>query len=133
MLWIYLLVTYMTVSSIKWTSIHFPSLGLCFMSCVLILPVCFRCQQGIEFSVTYKESDVIPYQQCETLVPNCRVDSHRQPCQGQVDIHQTGVYTLLFNNTSSRCFILASVLSHCSLKFDVTFTYLIRYFVSPSS
>jgi len=59
--------------------------------------------QGIEFSVTYKESDVIPYEECETLVPNCRVDSHREPCRGQLCVYQTGVYTLLFNNASSRC------------------------------
>jgi len=82
-----------------------------FMSFLLIALVVFLlrltidldlCVQGIEFSVTYKESDVIPYQQCETLVPNCRVNSHRQPCHGQVVILQPGVYTLLFNNASSR-------------------------------
>ena len=50
----------------------------------------------------YKQSEIIPYRDCEALISNCKVNSHLQPCEGQLEAHKAGIYTLLFDNTASR-------------------------------
>ena len=58
--------------------------------------------QGVTFSVTYKSTDVLPYMDCDTLVSPCKVNSHRLQVEGELQVRQAGVYTLIFDNTLSR-------------------------------
>lgn len=58
--------------------------------------------QDVIFSVTYVEFDRPDPTLTHSLVPACKCDSHKQAVRGELTAKQTGVYSLLFDNTYSR-------------------------------
>ena len=60
------------------------------------------CPQGIHFSVTYREQDFIPLSASTPLIPLCKCNSHKETVQGELLARKPGVYTLIFDNTTSR-------------------------------
>ncbi|XP_071103963.1 FYVE and coiled-coil domain-containing protein 1-like isoform X1 [Haliotis cracherodii] len=58
--------------------------------------------KDVVFSVKYRENESAPVSEAEDLVPPCKCDSHKQAVQGTLTAKQTGLYTLVFDNTYSR-------------------------------
>ncbi|XP_046570399.1 FYVE and coiled-coil domain-containing protein 1-like [Haliotis rubra] len=58
--------------------------------------------KDVVFSVKYRENESSPVDEAEDLVPPCKCDSHKQAVQGTLTAKQTGLYTLVFDNTYSR-------------------------------
>ena len=58
--------------------------------------------QNIHFSVTYQENEFAGKDDQEILIPTCKCNSHKHAVQGELVTRKTGVYTLLFDNSSSR-------------------------------
>ncbi|XP_074652846.1 uncharacterized protein LOC141907172 [Tubulanus polymorphus] len=58
--------------------------------------------KSVPFSVTYRSDESTSAQNAQVLVPTCKCNSHKQAVQGELVARQHGIYTLLFNNTSSR-------------------------------
>lgn len=58
--------------------------------------------KDVIFSVTYVEFDRPDPTLTHSLVPPCKCDSHKQAVRGELTAKQTGVYSLLFDNTYSR-------------------------------
>ncbi|XP_061197499.1 FYVE and coiled-coil domain-containing protein 1-like isoform X2 [Saccostrea echinata] len=58
--------------------------------------------KDVIFSVTYVEFDRPDPAITHCLVPACKCDSHKQAVRGELTAKQTGIYTLLFDNTYSR-------------------------------
>ncbi|XP_067686016.1 FYVE and coiled-coil domain-containing protein 1-like isoform X2 [Haliotis asinina] len=58
--------------------------------------------KDVVFSVKYRENESTPVDEAEDLVPPCKCDSHKQAVQGTLTAKQTGLYTLVFDNTYSR-------------------------------
>ncbi|NXN50108.1 FYCO1 protein, partial [Rynchops niger] len=58
--------------------------------------------KSISFSVVYQESEDTPLDQCKVLIPMTRCNSHKETIRGQVKVRNSGIYTLIFDNTFSR-------------------------------
>ncbi|ELU16346.1 hypothetical protein CAPTEDRAFT_151823 [Capitella teleta] len=58
--------------------------------------------KGIHFSVAYSEHDFVPISACEVLIPTTACNSHKEEIEGELLAHKPGVYTLVFDNTTSR-------------------------------
>ncbi|XP_062571549.1 FYVE and coiled-coil domain-containing protein 1-like isoform X2 [Saccostrea cucullata] len=58
--------------------------------------------KDVIFSVTYMEFERPDPAITHCLVPACKCDSHKQAVRGELTAKQTGIYTLLFDNTYSR-------------------------------
>jgi len=60
------------------------------------------CLQDVVFSVNYRPSESVTVSKGQELVPPCKCDSHKQLTRGELSAKQTGVYTLIFDNTYSK-------------------------------
>ncbi|XP_072185466.1 FYVE and coiled-coil domain-containing protein 1 isoform X4 [Excalfactoria chinensis] len=58
--------------------------------------------KSISFSVVYQESEDTPLDQCKVLIPMTRCNSHKETIRGQMKVRNSGIYTLIFDNTFSR-------------------------------
>ncbi|CAH1772786.1 unnamed protein product [Owenia fusiformis] len=54
--------------------------------------------KSVSFSVTFE--DCKEGASLSTLIPACKVNSHKEPVQGELTARQTGTYSLVFSNTS---------------------------------
>ncbi|NXI00319.1 FYCO1 protein, partial [Pachycephala philippinensis] len=71
--------------------------------------------KSISFSVVYQESEDTPLDQCKVLIPMTRCNSHKETIRGQVKVRNSGIYTLIFDNTFSR-FISKRVFYHLAVE-----------------
>ncbi|KFW04704.1 FYVE and coiled-coil domain-containing protein 1, partial [Eurypyga helias] len=71
--------------------------------------------KSISFSVVYQESEDTPLEQCKVLIPMTRCNSHKETIRGQVKVRNSGIYTLIFDNTFSR-FISKRVFYHLAVE-----------------
>ncbi|NWR68566.1 FYCO1 protein, partial [Centropus unirufus] len=76
--------------------------------------------KSISFSVVYQESEVTPLDQCKVLIPMTRCNSHKETIRGQVKVRNSGIYTLIFDNTFSR-FISKRVFYHLAIERPVIY------------
>ncbi|NWW63021.1 FYCO1 protein, partial [Struthidea cinerea] len=76
--------------------------------------------KSISFSVVYQESDDTPLDQCKVLIPMTRCNSHKETIRGQVKVRNSGIYTLIFDNTFSR-FISKRVFYHLAVERPVIY------------
>ncbi|NXV92292.1 FYCO1 protein, partial [Calonectris borealis] len=76
--------------------------------------------KSISFSVVYQESEDTPLDQCKVLIPMTRCNSHKETIRGQVKVRNTGIYTLIFDNTFSR-FISKRVFYHLAVERPVIY------------
>ncbi|NXU48439.1 FYCO1 protein, partial [Turnix velox] len=76
--------------------------------------------KSISFSVVYQESEDTPLDQCKVLIPMTRCNSHKETIRGQVKVRNSGVYTLIFDNTFSR-FISKRVFYHLAVERPVIY------------
>ncbi|NWW03482.1 FYCO1 protein, partial [Oreocharis arfaki] len=71
--------------------------------------------KSISFSVVFQESEDTPLDQCKVLIPMTRCNSHKETIRGQVKVRNSGIYTLIFDNTFSR-FISKRVFYHLAVE-----------------
>ncbi|NWQ92772.1 FYCO1 protein, partial [Chionis minor] len=76
--------------------------------------------KSISFSVVYQESEDTPLDQCKVLIPMTRCNSHKETIRGQVKVRNSGIYTLIFDNTFSR-FISKRVFYHLTIERPVIY------------
>ncbi|KFO11693.1 FYVE and coiled-coil domain-containing protein 1, partial [Balearica regulorum gibbericeps] len=76
--------------------------------------------KSISFSVVYQESEDTPLDQCKVLIPMTRCNSHKETIRGQVKVRNSGIYTLIFDNTFSR-FISKRVFYHLTVERPVIY------------
>ncbi|KAF1581783.1 UNVERIFIED_CONTAM: FYVE and coiled-coil domain-containing protein 1, partial [Eudyptes robustus] len=76
--------------------------------------------KSISFSVVYQESEDTPLDQCKVLIPMTRCNSHKETIRGQVKVRNSGIYTLIFDNTFSR-FISKRVFYHLAVERPVIY------------
>ncbi|KAM9025162.1 FYVE and coiled-coil domain-containing protein 1 isoform 2-T5 [Ara ararauna] len=76
--------------------------------------------KSISFSVVYQESEDTPLEQCKVLIPMTRCNSHKETIRGQVKVRNSGIYTLIFDNTFSR-FISKRVFYHLAVERPVIY------------
>ncbi|NXC43253.1 FYCO1 protein, partial [Penelope pileata] len=76
--------------------------------------------KSISFSVVYQESEETPLDQCKVLIPMTRCNSHKETIRGQVKVRNSGIYTLIFDNTFSR-FISKRVFYHLTVERPVIY------------
>ncbi|XP_069716158.1 FYVE and coiled-coil domain-containing protein 1 isoform X3 [Phaenicophaeus curvirostris] len=76
--------------------------------------------KSISFSVVYQESEDTPLDQCKVLIPMTRCNSHKETIRGQVKVRNSGIYTLIFDNTFSR-FISKRVFYHLAIERPVIY------------
>ncbi|XP_069667682.1 FYVE and coiled-coil domain-containing protein 1 isoform X3 [Haliaeetus albicilla] len=76
--------------------------------------------KSISFSVVYQESGDTPLDQCKVLIPMTRCNSHKETIRGQVKVRNSGIYTLIFDNTFSR-FISKRVFYHLAVERPVIY------------
>uniref|UniRef100_A0A8C4U1V7 FYVE and coiled-coil domain-containing protein 1 n=1 Tax=Falco tinnunculus TaxID=100819 RepID=A0A8C4U1V7_FALTI len=76
--------------------------------------------KSISFSVVYQESEDTPLDQCKVLIPMTRCNSHKETVRGQVKVRNSGIYTLIFDNTFSR-FISKRVFYHLAVERPVIY------------
>ncbi|KAM9575159.1 FYVE and coiled-coil domain-containing protein 1 isoform 4-T6 [Guaruba guarouba] len=76
--------------------------------------------KSISFSVVYQESEDTPLEQCKVLIPMTRCNSHKETIRGQVKVRNSGIYTLIFDNTFSR-FISKRVFYHLAIERPVIY------------
>ncbi|KFQ98056.1 FYVE and coiled-coil domain-containing protein 1 [Opisthocomus hoazin] len=76
--------------------------------------------KSISFSVVYQESEETPLDQCKVLIPMTRCNSHKETIRGQVKVRNSGIYTLIFDNTFSR-FISKRVFYHLAVERPVIY------------
>ncbi|KFO70791.1 FYVE and coiled-coil domain-containing protein 1 [Cuculus canorus] len=76
--------------------------------------------KSISFSVVYQESEDTPLDQCKVLIPMTRCNSHNETIRGQVKVRNSGIYTLIFDNTFSR-FISKRVFYHLAIERPVIY------------
>ncbi|NXK23424.1 FYCO1 protein, partial [Arenaria interpres] len=76
--------------------------------------------KSISFSVVYQESEDTPLDQCKVLIPMTRCNSHKETIRGQVKVRNSGIYTLIFDNTFSR-FISKRVFYHLAVERPVVY------------
>ncbi|NWZ05790.1 FYCO1 protein, partial [Agelaius phoeniceus] len=76
--------------------------------------------KSISFSVVYQEAEDTPLDQCKVLIPMTRCNSHKETIRGQVKVRNTGIYTLIFDNTFSR-FISKRVFYHLAVERPVIY------------
>ncbi|NXQ98433.1 FYCO1 protein, partial [Sagittarius serpentarius] len=76
--------------------------------------------KSISFSVVYQESEDTPLDQCKVLIPMTRCNSHKETIKGQVKVRNSGIYTLIFDNTFSR-FISKRVFYHLAVERPVIY------------
>ncbi|NXX90258.1 FYCO1 protein, partial [Centropus bengalensis] len=76
--------------------------------------------KSISFSVVYQESEDAPLDQCKVLIPMTRCNSHKETIRGQVKVRNSGIYTLIFDNTFSR-FISKRVFYHLAIERPVIY------------
>ncbi|XP_047908973.2 FYVE and coiled-coil domain-containing protein 1 isoform X3 [Anser cygnoides] len=76
--------------------------------------------KSISFSVVYQESEDTPLDQCKVLIPMTRCNSHKETIRGQVKVRNSGIYTLIFDNTFSR-FISKTVFYHLTVERPVIY------------
>nr|XP_033786311.1 FYVE and coiled-coil domain-containing protein 1 isoform X2 [Geotrypetes seraphini] len=76
--------------------------------------------KSISFSVVYQESEDALLDQCKVLIPMTRCNSHKEIIRGQLKVRNTGIYTLIFDNTFSR-FISKKVLYHLTVERPVVY------------
>uniref|UniRef100_A0A3B4DSN0 FYVE and coiled-coil domain-containing protein 1 n=1 Tax=Pygocentrus nattereri TaxID=42514 RepID=A0A3B4DSN0_PYGNA len=65
--------------------------------------------KSISFSVVYRESTDTPIEQSKVLIPLTRCNSHKESMQGQLKARNPGEYSLIFDNSFSRCVIKAAL------------------------
>ncbi|XP_051515440.1 FYVE and coiled-coil domain-containing protein 1-like isoform X2 [Myxocyprinus asiaticus] len=58
--------------------------------------------KSISFTVVYRETLDTPVEQAKVLIPLTRCNSHKETIQGQLKVRNPGIYTLMFDNSSSR-------------------------------
>ncbi|KAM6102382.1 FYVE and coiled-coil domain-containing protein 1 isoform 4-T7 [Theristicus caerulescens] len=76
--------------------------------------------KSISFSVVYQESEDTPLDQCKVLIPMTRCNSHKETIRGQVKVRNSGIYTLIFDNTFSR-FVSKRVFYHLAVERPVIY------------
>ncbi|XP_068008940.1 FYVE and coiled-coil domain-containing protein 1 [Melanerpes formicivorus] len=76
--------------------------------------------KSISFSVIYQEAEDTPLDQCKVLIPMTRCNSHKETIRGQVKVRNSGIYTLIFDNTFSR-FISKRVFYHLAIERPVIY------------
>ncbi|NXT61523.1 FYCO1 protein, partial [Chaetops frenatus] len=76
--------------------------------------------KSISFSVVFQESEDTPLDQCKVLIPMTRCNSHKETVRGQVKVRNSGIYTLIFDNTFSR-FISKRVFYHLAVERPVIY------------
>ncbi|XP_054241148.1 FYVE and coiled-coil domain-containing protein 1 isoform X2 [Indicator indicator] len=76
--------------------------------------------KSISFSVVYQEAEDTPLDQCKVLIPMTRCNSHKETIRGQVKVRNSGIYTLIFDNTFSR-FISKRVFYHLAIERPVIY------------
>ncbi|NXK73957.1 FYCO1 protein, partial [Amazona guildingii] len=76
--------------------------------------------KSISFSVVYQESEDTPLEHCKVLIPMTRCNSHKETIRGQVKVRNSGIYTLIFDNTFSR-FISKRVFYHLAVERPVIY------------
>ncbi|NXU16848.1 FYCO1 protein, partial [Pardalotus punctatus] len=76
--------------------------------------------KSISFSVVYQESEDTPLDQCKVLIPMTRCNSHKETIRGQIKVRNSGIYTLIFDNTFSR-FISKRVFYHLAVERPVIY------------
>ena len=61
-------------------------------------------QQGIHFSVRFQPGEMqgLQAEDEEVLMPTTKCNSHKEAASGQLITRQPGLYTLMFDNTSSK-------------------------------
>ncbi|XP_041347285.1 FYVE and coiled-coil domain-containing protein 1-like isoform X2 [Gigantopelta aegis] len=58
--------------------------------------------KDIVFSVNYRETTSTARDSAVEVVPPCKCDSHKHAVHGEITAKQTGIYTLLFDNSYSK-------------------------------
>ncbi|ESP03012.1 hypothetical protein LOTGIDRAFT_111159, partial [Lottia gigantea] len=58
--------------------------------------------KDIVFSVKYTANEPSPLGDCDILVEPCKCNSHIQSVEGELLAKQSGIYTLIFDNTYSK-------------------------------
>ncbi|NXS99912.1 FYCO1 protein, partial [Jacana jacana] len=76
--------------------------------------------KSVSFSVVYQEAEDTPLDQCKVLIPMTRCNSHKETIRGQVKVRNSGIYTLIFDNTFSR-FISKRVFYHLAVERPVIY------------
>ena len=50
----------------------------------------------------YRETEWTLFEDSDSLIPLCKCNSHKKPVDGELIARKPGIYTLVFDNKSSR-------------------------------